>query len=168
MPSQMTSTTVIAVLTYAHVLSAMGWLGGGMLTTFFIGPNLAKLAPAARLEFNAKVLPKVVGFVQMMIVSTLLFGVLLYYSVMDGLTTTQGYEIYAGIAGALIVAAVAFSLTLPSFRKVITLSKKTLEGGQGPPPPEMMTYGKRARTGSIIGVVILLFSLAMMVASGFS
>jgi len=41
-----------------------------------------------------------------------------------------------------------------------------LQGSQGP-PAEMMAYAKRARLGSMIGVILLLITLAMMVAAGF-
>ena len=167
----MPSDTIIAILAYGHVLSAVSWLGGGILTAFVIGPNLRNLAPAAALEFNAKVLPKLVRFVQIALGSTLLFGLLLLYEFGDGdfswLTNSdQGYILSAGILVGLITAIFAVSVVIPSFKKVSKFASAALQSGQ-PPAPEMMKYGKRARLGSMAGVFLLLFVLAMMVVSGF-
>lgn len=168
----MADQLLIAILAYGHVLSAMGWLGGGILTTFVLGPNVRKMAPTASLEFNSKVLPKILRFVQVMIGTTFLFGLLLLYFFYDGdlslLTkSSQGLEITAGIVVALIAAAVVWSVTVPSFRKVIQIAGSVLQGGQQAPPPEMMKYGKRARQGSLVGILLLLVVLATMIAAGF-
>ena len=169
MPSQL----LIDIFGYGHVLSAMAWLGGGILITFVIGPNVRKLSPGASLEFNVKVLPKILRFVEVMIGSTFVFGLLLLYFFNDGdftwlSTTSQGYEISIGMIVALTTAVIVFAVTVPSFRKVIKISGDVLRGGQQAPPPEMMKYGRRAKQGSLIGVALLLVVLAMMVASGFS
>jgi len=142
-----------------------------LLTAFVIGPNLRSLAPAAALEFNVKVLPKLLRFVQVAIATTFLFGFLLLYFFRDGdfswlMNSTQGYILSAGILVALLTGAFAFSLVIPSFKKVVSLSSAAIQSGQ-PPPPEMRKYGNRARIGSIAGVFLLLFVLAMMVISGF-
>ncbi len=154
---------VLAVLFYAHIISAMSWLGGGILTTFVLAPAARGLSPTANIEFTAKVLPKILRFVQMMIVSTLLFGVLLFaYEGTAGATST----LYAGIGLALVTTAIVFALTVPSFKKVIRIAQEMMNSKtQGPPPPEMMKYGMRARQGSILGVVLLLIVLATMVGS---
>ncbi|MBI3840344.1 MAG: hypothetical protein HY297_00035 [Thaumarchaeota archaeon] len=169
----MVSSILIAVLAYGHILSAVGWLGGGLLITFIIGPNVRKLAPAASLEFNAKVLPKILTFVQAMIGTTFLFGLLLLYVISDGdyawLTTSpQGLDVTTGIVVALITSAVVFSVTVPSFKKVIQIANSVIQGGQQAPPPELMKYAKRARQGSLIAISLLFFVLAMMVAAGFT
>lgn len=162
---------LVTALAYLHVLSAMGWLGGALLTTFAVGPNLRKMAPAAGLEFNAKVLPNLVRFVQSMVGSTFFFGLLLLYFLYGGdlswlTTTVQGWEIAVGVTVAVIAAAIAFSFTLPSFTKVGKLAKDAIAAGQ-PPSPDMMKYGKRARQGSLTVIALLLIVLAMMVAAGF-
>jgi uncharacterized membrane protein len=150
----------------------MGWLGGGILTTFVLGPSLRKMPPAAGLEFNAKVLPRILRFVQMMIGGTLVFGVLLLYAFYGGdfsmlSASSQGMELAGGAVLALLTAVVAFSVTFPSFKKVVEIANRLLQGGQQQPPPELMKYGKRARMGSRVGVVLLLIALAMMVSAGF-
>ena len=153
-------------------MSAIGWLGGGILTTFVLGPNVKKLAPAAALEFNAKVLPRIVRFVQMMIGTTFLFGLLLLYAVSDGdftwlSTSPQGLELSEGIGLALVTSVVVFAVTVPSFKQVSKLAAAALAAGQ-PPAPEMMKYAMRARKGSLAGVGLLLIVLSLMVAAGFT
>jgi len=169
----MVSAALLSVLAFGHVLSAMGWLGGGILTTFVIGPNLRNLPSVAALEFNAKVLPRIITFVQIMIGSTFLFGILLYYYYFNGnfsslASTPEGMEIDFGIILALVTAVVVWTVTVPSFKKVIRISNDLLKGGQQAPPPELAKYGKRARIGSTVGVLLLLVVLATMVAVGFS
>jgi uncharacterized membrane protein len=166
----MVSAALIGILALGHVLSAVGWLGGGLLTTFVLAPNMRKLQPAANMEFNAKVLPRIIRFVQVMIGTTLLFGILLlYFYYGSGLSsfmgTAQGMELSLGIALALVTAVMAWTVTFPSFNKVIKIANSVLQGGQ--PPPELMKYGQRARMGSMIGVALLLITLATMVFSGF-
>lgn len=167
----MASDIIIGVLAYGHVLSAISWLGGGILTGFVVGPNLRKMAPAAALEFNAKVLPRIVRFVRFAIASTIIFGVLLVYFFKDGdfswlSSSTQGYIISTGALVGLFTAALAFSYVIPAFNKVSGFAAAAIQSGQ-PPSPEMMKYGKRARLGSMAGVFLLLFVLSMMVISGF-
>jgi uncharacterized membrane protein len=164
------SAALIGILALGHVLSAMGWLGGGLLTTFVLGPNLRKLQPAASMEFNAKVLPRIIRFVQVMIGTTLLFGILLlYFYFGNGLSafmgTPQGMELSLGIVLALATAVVAWTVTFPSFNNVIKIANGVLQGGQ--PSPELAKYGRRARMGSLVGVTLLLITLATMVFSGF-
>ena len=170
--SELPSAVLLSVLGFGHVLSAIMWLGGGLLTAFVIGPSLRSMSPPASLEFNAKVLPKIVSFVRMAVVSTYAFGVLLLYFLYDGdtswlMNTTQGYVISAGVLLALVAGILGFGFTIPAFSKVSRLSAEALQNGK-PPAPELMNYGKRARTGSMAVVFLLLIVLAMMVISGFA
>ncbi len=166
----MVSAALIGILALGHVLSAVGWLGGGILTAFVMGPNLRKLHPSASLEFNAKVLPRILRFVQVMIGTTLVFGILLLYfyfgeDLSTFFGTPQGVELSLGIALALITATIAWTVAIPSFNKVVKISRGLLDGGQ--PPPELAKYGRRARIASQLGVTLLLVVLATMVFAGF-
>jgi len=165
--AKLVAQIIIDILGYGHVLSAIGWLGGGLLTTFVLGPSLRSLSPSAGLEFNARILPKIIRFVNVAVGLTLVFGIGLFFAVSDQLTSTQSDEIFAGAALALVTAAVAFAVTIPSFRKVIRFASEALQSGQ-PPSPEMMESAARARQGAIISVILLLVVLVTMIASGFS
>jgi hypothetical protein len=151
----------------------MGWFGGALLTTFAVGPNLGKLAQSASLEFNAKVLPSMVRFTRAAAWLTILFGLALLgyeYSQTSGyFSSAMGMDVSVGIVLALITSAVAFSMVIPSFMKIGKLAGRALEGGgQQAPPQEMMVLAKRARTGSMIALVLLFATLAAMVAAGVS
>ena len=163
---------VLAVLVFAHVLAAMGWLGGGLLTTFAVGPNLRKLTQTASLEFNARVLPNMVRFTQAAAGLTLLFGLALlgYMYSQDNsyFSSTSGMDVSVGIVLAVVAAAVAFSVTIPSFMKMGKLAGSALESGQQAPQQEMMALAMRARTWSIITILLMLATLAAMVAAGVS
>jgi len=160
------------ILAYGHILSAMGWLGGGILNAFVIGPSLRSVTSSASLEFNVKVLPQIIRFVQVMIGTTFIFGILLYYFDFSGSfstlsSTMQGMELDFGIVLALVTAVIVWSVTIPSFKKISKIANDLLKGGQHTPPPEFAKYGKRAMIGSLVGIVLLLVVLAMMVAAGF-
>jgi uncharacterized membrane protein len=166
------SAALLTVLGYGHVLSAIMWLGSGLLTGFVIGPSLRGLSPPTSLEFNAKVIPKITGFIRMAAISTYVFGILLLYFFQDGdmswlMNSTQGYIISGGVLLALVAGIIGFGVAIPAFNKVARLSGEAIAGGK-PPAPEMMNYAKRARMSSILAVLILLVVLAMMVTSGFA
>lgn len=172
MAREMPSAVLITVLGFGHVLSAVMWLGSGLLTGFVIGPALRSMNPAAALEFNAKVIPKITGFIRMSVVSTYVFGILLLYFFQDGdvswlMNSTQGYVISAGVFLALVAGILGFGYVIPAFGKVSKLSAEALQSGK-PPAPDMMNYGRRARVGSMAAVFLLLIVLAMMVISGFA
>ncbi len=160
----MTEAYILVVLFYGHILSAIAWLGGGILTAFVVGPGVRSLTPAASLEFTAKVMPKILRFIQITIGSTFLFGVLLFSYLGIDFASSAGTWLEAGVGLALVTAAVVFALTVPSFKKLIRMAQERIAAGtQGPPPPEMMKYGKRARMGSMVSVVLLLAVLAFMI-----
>jgi len=163
---------VLAALTFAHVLFGMGWLGGALLTTFGVGPSLQKMTQTASLEFNARVLPNMVRFTRAAAGLTLLFGLALlgYVYSQDNsyFSSTAGMAASAGIIVAIISAAIGFSMVIPSFMKIGKLAASALDGGQPPPGQEMMTLAKRARTWSMIVLILLLVTLAAMVTAGVS
>lgn len=164
---------VLTVLAYGHVLSAVGWLGGSLLTAFIIGPSLQSLSAPARLEFLAKVIPRIIRYVGATIGGTFIFGLLLLYYVLGGdfammsPSTTYGAALSAGITLAVITAIFAGAVVFPAFSKMAKMADGVLKSGGQPPPPEMMKYANRARIGSAIGAVLLLIVLALMVTAGF-
>ncbi len=142
------------------------------MTTFVVGPNLQKLPPPARLAFNSLVLPRILAFLKMMVLSTIVFGVLLlgaFYGGTESLlfSTSQGGELTLGAILALVTAVVAFSVTFPSFTKISRISTDVIQGKLQAPPPELAQIAKRARMGSVLGVVMLLIALLTMVSAGF-
>ena len=161
----------LIIFEYAHVLSAMGWLGGGLLTAFVLGPNLGKLPLPASMAFSARVLPKITRFIEMMAGSTLLFGFLMLYALTGGegsyFATPEGMTLSGGIALALVAAVIAVGYTIPSFNKVGAIASQFIESGEQAPPPELKKYMARARRGSTVTLVLLLVVVAAMVGAGY-
>jgi len=166
------NTALITLLAYGHILSAVGWLGGGLLTGFVVGPGLQKMSAPARFEFLAKVIPKMIRYVGGMIGGTFIFGLFLLYFFVDGdfsrlsPSTPFGAAMSAGIALAVLTAVIAAAVTFPSFGRMSRIAGELLKSGQQP-PPELMKYAARARMGSVAGAVLLLVVLATMVTAGF-
>ena len=162
----MANPDILAVLFYGHILSATGWLGGGLLTAFVIGPGIGSLSPAANMEFIAKVVPGIVRFIEVMVGSTFLFGILLYLYV--GYTPAFGgsWLLYTGIGLALVAAAVVFGLTVPSFRELVRMAQERVASpGAGHPQAEALACARRARQGTLVVSILLLVVLAGMVGA---
>jgi len=170
---RLTDPVIITLLAYRHVLSAMGWLGGALLTAFVISPRLQTVTLQSRLEFLAKAMPGLVRFIIGMIIGTFVFGLLLLFGLANGdmsllaPTTPFGLAISAGVALAAIAGIVGLAISVLSFNKIIAIAQETLKSGQTPPQPEMMKYSMRARRGTTLVAVLLLGVLLMMVVAGF-
>jgi uncharacterized membrane protein len=164
---------VLTILAYGHILSAIGWLGAGLLNAFVLGPGLQNLSAPSRLEFVAKLIPKILRYTMGMIAGTFIFGLLLLYEFIGGdfsmmsPSTTFGAAISGGIAIAVITAILAVTVVFPSFRKMASMAGDMLKSSGQAPPPEMAKYARRARVSSMLGVVLLLLVVVMMVAAGF-
>ncbi len=144
-----------------------------MLTTFVVGPGLHTVSAPARLEFMAKVMPRIIRYIIGMITGTIIFGLLLLYFLIGGdfsvlsPSTTFGAALSAGMTLAIIAVVFAGTVVIPSFRRVIAIAEQVLKSGQTPPPPDLMKFSKRARLGSVTAAVLLMFVLVMMVTAGF-
>lgn len=143
-----------------------------MLMGFVIGPGLQKLTAPSRLEFTARLIPKILGYVRGMIAGTFIFGLLLLYYITGGdfsmlsPSTTFGVMISTGMAIAVFTAVLAIVVIFPSFNSMASLAEGMLKSSGQPPPPDMMKYAKRAKVSSEVGSILLLV-LVMMVSAGF-
>jgi uncharacterized membrane protein len=160
---------VLTVLAFGHILSAVGWLGGGLITAFVVGPGLQTMSAPSRLEFTSRVNPKLVRYMGGMIGGTFIFGLLLlyyggYYTNMSP-STANGVALSGGVALALVAAVIAMVFTFPAFRKIASMAEASLKSGQ--PAPEMMKYARRARSGALAGSALLVLVLVLMVTAGF-
>jgi uncharacterized membrane protein len=158
--------SVIAVLTFLHIVSAMGWLGG---VTFFISavsPGVRTFTPPASLEFLTKVGPKQIRFFAGAATATIIFGLgLLFATFGTDYASWPGY-IEVGFSLGLLAYLIAILVTIPTFRKVERIARQMIGNPQaGPPPPEFGKYLKRANMAAMSVAFILLLALAFMVGS---
>ncbi len=164
---------VIAIIAWLHVASAISWLGGGIMFAFVIGPALAKLSPPSSGEFLVKVVPRVVRFFQIMAGSTVLFGVLLIYSLggnsFDLLSPSHfyGVDLTIGLSIGFITFLISEAVAVPIQLKAIRMIRGMQAAGQHQPPAEFPKTLKRASDTATLTVYLLILTLVFMIAAGF-
>jgi len=165
---------IIAIVAWLHVISAISWLGGGIMFAFVIGPALAKLSPPSSGEFLVKVVPRVVLFFQIMAGSTVLFGLLLLYTILPTVNfgtfsnlTTYGLEITIGMSIGFVTFLISEFVAVPIQLKAIKMIKTMQASGQHQPPAEFPKTLKRAANTATLTVILLFFVLVFMIAAGF-
>jgi uncharacterized membrane protein len=164
---------IIAIIAWLHVGSAISWLGGGIMFAFIIGPALAKLSPTSSGEFLVKVVPRVVLFFQVMAASTVLFGVLLIYSLggnsfsLLSPSTFYGVDLIIGLSIGFITFLISEGVAVPIQLKAIRMIKNMQASGQHQPPAEFPKTLKRAADTATLTVYLLIITLVFMIAAGF-
>jgi uncharacterized membrane protein len=145
---------VLIALLSVHLLLALGWLGGELMTAFVIGPGLQQMSLQSKREFFVKVTPRAVRYVKWMIVGTGVTGFLLAF-VTPSKLAASGVAVSAGIVLALIAAAIE-----------VVVTDALQKSGQQTPSQEMATHEKRARWGSLADTGLLVAVLVLMVITG--
>jgi hypothetical protein len=158
--------SVIAVLTFLHIVAAMGWLGGVLFFLSAVGPGVRTFTPPASLEFLTKVGPKQIMFFAGAATGTIIFGLGLLFATFGTDTSTWPSYIEVGFGFGLIAYLIAIFVTIPTFRKVDKLAHEMMANPQaGPPPPEFGKLLKRANMAAMVVALILLLALVFMVSS---
>ena len=163
---------VTTILAFAHILSAMAWLGGGFMFGFIIAPRLTKLSLASSREFFVSIVPQVLRFFQVVAGLTILFGVLLLYSIISssGGWMAQPASWRLDIEGGIAVAVVAFLysefVAVPVFKDVVALNLKMSADGSNV-PAELPRAGRKAGVASLVTLILLLIALGFMATAGF-
>ncbi len=162
----MADSVVIAILTFLHIISAMGWLGGVIFFLSAVGPGVKSFTPPASLEFLTKVGPKQVRFFAGAATSTVIFGLgLLFATFGTDMSTWPGY-IEVGFTLGLIAYLIAMLVTIPTFRKVDKIAHQMMANPQaGPPPPEFPKLLMRGNMSVMVIAAILILTLIFMVGS---
>ncbi|MCI4368390.1 MAG: hypothetical protein L3K09_02345 [Thermoplasmata archaeon] len=159
------------ILAWAHIVSAIGWLGGGIVFGFVVAPALSKLSPASSGEFLVKVVPGVVRFFQIFAGLTVLFGALLLFN-MGGLgllnpSTFYGVDLSVGVAFALAAFVESEFLAVPIQLKAVRLVREMVASGKHEPPAELPKTLKMATVTSVLTLILLLIASVCMVGAGF-
>ncbi len=162
----MADPTVIAILTFLHIASAIGWMGAVVFFLSVLGPSVRKFTPAASLEFLTKVGPRQVRYFAGTATSTIVFGLALLFTAFGTDYTTWPRYIEAGFSLGLLAYLIAIFVAIPSFRGADKIAHQVMGNPQpGPPPPELARYLKRGNQAAISVAVILLLALVFMVLS---
>lgn len=163
---------VTTVLAFAHIFSAISWLGGGLMFGFVIAPRLGKIPLAAARAFTVEVVPRVLVFFEIVAGLTILFGVGLLYSITGGdwsqlsPSTTWGFAITVGVGVAIVAFLFSVLVAVPVFKRVVALNRKMNPDGTNV-PPELPRTVRQAGMASLVTLVLLLVTLAFMVTAGF-
>ena len=160
---------LLTVVLWAHIFSAIGWLGAAIVFGIILAPSLAKLSPQARGEFMVKVVPKYLRYFEVFSGMTIVFGVATAAVLLNGdfskvsLSTPFGLYITVGAVLALLVFAVSYSVTIPVTRKIIRISESMMKT-PGPPPPELMVLANRQKVITTATLSVMILITVLMVA----
>jgi len=159
------------ILAWAHVLSAVGWLGGGMLFAFVVGPALSNLSPAASGEFLLKVVPGVVRFFQIFAGLTILFGLLLLYNMggasLFDMSTSYGVDLSIGVTLAIVAFVESEFVASPAQLKAVRMIREMKAAGLDHPAADFPKAVRMATLTAQVTLVLLLATSAFMVGAGF-
>jgi len=157
--------SVIAVLTFLHIVTAMGWLGGVVFFLSAVGPGVRAFTPPAMLEFLAKVGPKQIRFFAGTATGTIVFGLALLFAAFGTDYSSWPNYIEAGFGFGLLAYLVAIILTIPTIMKASRIALQVTNGPPGPPPPELPKLLKRGNMATMAVALLLLLALVFMVSS---
>ena len=161
----MADQSVIAVLTFLHIVTAMGWLGGVIFFLSAVGPGVRAFTPPALLEFLTKVGPKQIGFFAGVATGTIVFGLALLFAAFGTDYSSWPNYIETGFGFGLIAYLIAVLVTIPTIRKLSGIARQLMSGPPGPPPPELLKLLKRANMATMAVALLLLLALIFMVSS---
>jgi len=167
----MVDQLLVGVITWAHVISVVGWFGAVLTFLISIRSALPKLSPQASAEFILKVFPRFARSVQVFTVLTVIFGPLLAYTMADGppnafdLVSPWSIFITMGASLGITMFFVVFLLFTPISNKMIRLIQQMQQNPQQPPPAELPKLQKQLSMLPPIGATLLLLAEAFMVAA---
>ncbi len=165
---------VTAILAWFHIISAIGWLGGGIMFAVVVAPALEKLSAPSSGEFFVKVVPRVARFFQIVAGSTVLLGVLLLYG-MDpnggfrilSLSSSLGFNLTIGLSIGFVAFLMSEFVAVPPLFRAIRIIKETQASSQQQPPEELRRTLRRAAIAADLTVSLLVLTSVFMVAAGF-
>lgn len=162
----MADPSVIAVLTFLHIIAAMGWLGGVLYFISALGPGVRAFTPPASLEFLTKVGPRSTRFFAGASTATIIFGLALLFAAFGTNPGIWPGYIEVGFTLGLVAYLIAVLVTIPAFRKVDKIAHQMVSNPQqGPPPPELMKTLRMGNMAVMVIAIILMLALIFMVSS---
>ena len=161
----MTDAWIVGLLTYAHVLSAIGWLGGALTMNLALGPLMNRFAPSTRMYLLQHFVPRFGRTTAAFAGLTVLFGVGLYASIYSGSSATWFTVLGVGILLALVAFVIGVAVTVPAGNRLAVIARDMAGKPPGPPPPEFAPLLRRLQVSSALAMVLLLAVLGFMVAA---
>ncbi len=155
--------SVVTILAYFHIISAMAWLGGAILFVSTVGPVSRRLSQAAQLEVLATFIPRGTRYFLGAATAAIVFGIALFLTIPD-----FSRYLYVGMATALVAYLLILS-EVPDFAKVGRMAAELAKAVPLPAlPAEFRKVQKRTVVTTAATVVLLAVTLGFMVYSGFA
>jgi len=168
----MTSTLILGVLAWFHILSAIGWFGSDIVLLIGMEPKLGKLSPATRGEMITTLFQRLHRLELIFATGTVLFGLFFAYELTGGnLTmlspaTPWGLAITVGATLGFVAFLLEVVVDYPAEKKVIAITKEMRANNQSVPPAELSKYHERSEFAETAVLILLFTSLVFMVAAG--
>ncbi len=160
---------------FLHVMSGVMWVGGISLWSMVIAPSVMRRAPPPiRGPFLVHVLPRLTRYLTISGAVTIVTGLwtmgLIYgWSNLSSVFKDTGAGIALGVGLGLGIAmfVVGLAIVQPTAGRLLGMMQKmpAAAAPQGPPPPELVTLGKRV---AVWGMVNLLLGFAALGAMAFA
>jgi hypothetical protein len=159
---------VISTLAFLHIVSAIAWFGGVVFFISSVAPGLRSLSPGARIEFSAKVGPRLIRFFVISATLTIVFGLSLLFEAFGGNTAAWPQSIEIGFSFGFLAYLVALVVTVPASRRLDKISQGLLNNpNAGPPPPEFAKNFKTLGRAAVLVAILLLLATIFMVGTAF-
>ncbi len=157
-------SSVVTILAYLHIISAISWFGAAILFVSTLFPAVRKMSRPAYLEFLSSVTPKFRWYFTVSATSTIVFGLALLLTIPD---YSQYLYVGVGTAGATYILILT---EIPAFIRLERRAGEILKMRQtdGPLPPDFLREVNRSRVTTLLTVLLLGVTLSFMVYSGFS
>lgn len=162
----MTDAWIVGVLTYGHVLSAIGWLGGALTMNLALGPLMSRFSTGTRMDLLQQFVPRFGRMTAAFAGLTVLFGFGLYAEVYSGSSSIWFSVIGVGILLALVAFVLGAGVIIPTGNRLAAIARDMAGKPPGPPPAEFAPLLRRLQLTSFVAMVILLVVLGFMVAAG--
>lgn len=169
------SDLLTGIIRYAHILSAVTWLGATMLFSMLIAPRVLRNGPPMiRRPFLEAILVPLTRYFAISSAATMIFGFLLIgqifgYSHIGDAFQVKGYgtAMGIGVVAAILMAIIGFGIVGPTAKKLLAhmqaMPAPTPGAAPAAPPAEMVAMGKRMGMMSMLTVLLGAIALAGMV-----
>jgi uncharacterized membrane protein len=162
--------TLMLVLRWLHIFSAVYWVGAGLTMTFIISPAVAATGDAGR-QFVGHLMTKTKFSLSMMIagLTTVIAGTIMY--VIDSGAqgwANSGSGITFGIGGVFGIAALVFGIMIPKINGEIGKLGAQIKGMPTPEQAaQMQALRQRVTMISYTNAVCLILATTLMATARF-
>jgi uncharacterized membrane protein len=155
-----------------HVLGGILWVGAMVLLAVFLGPAVTDVGPDGGKVMGALMRRKLMVYIPVVAILTVLSGVYLYWRVSSGFDSAYmgsgpGMTYGIGAAAAILAFIVGVSVSRPAMTKVMQLSQRmpTADPSERAAMTESIQKlsARGASAGRVVVVLLLIAAAAMAV-----